>query len=109
MIYTPPEGEARLREMLANWERFANESAEIDPLVRMAVLHYQFEAIHPFPDGNGRTGRILNILSLIQDGLLDLPTLYLSRYILKTRGDYYRLLGEVTSQQRVGALGSLHA
>ncbi len=99
VIYTPPEGEARLREMLANWERFANESAEIDPLVRMAVLHYQFEAIHPFPDGNGRTGRILNILSLIQDGLLDLPTLYLSRYILSTRGDYYRLLGRVTSHQ----------
>ena len=67
--------------------------------MRMAVLHYQFEAIHPFPDGNGRTGRILNILSLIQDGLLDLPTLYLSRYILSTRGDYYRLLGRVTSHQ----------
>jgi Fic family protein len=100
VIYTPPEGEARLREMLANWERFAHESSEIDPLVRMAVLHYQFEAIHPFPDGNGRTGRILNILSLMQDGLLDLPTLYLSRYILKTRGEYYRRLGEVTSQQQ---------
>ena len=69
----------------------------LDALVRMAVLHYQFEAIHPFPDGNGRTGRILNILGLIQDGLLDLPTLYLSRYILSTRGDYYRLLGRVTS------------
>ncbi len=73
VIYTPPEGEARLRELLANWERFAHESPELDPLVRMAVLHYQFEAIHPFPDGNGRTGRILNILSLMQDGLLDLP------------------------------------
>jgi len=67
--------------------------------VRMAILHYQFEAIHPFPDGNGRTGRILNILGLIQDGLLDSPTLYLSRYILNTRGDYYRLLGRVTSDQ----------
>jgi Fic family protein len=100
VIYTPPEGETRLRELLANWERFANESTELDPLVRMAVLHYQFEAIHPFPDGNGRTGRILNILSLMQDGLLDLPTLYLSRYILKTRGEYYRRLGEVTFQQR---------
>jgi Fic family protein len=66
----------------------------------MAVLHYQFEAIHPFPDGNGRTGRILNILGLMQDGLLDLPTLYLSRYILKTRGEYYRRLGEVTFQQQ---------
>jgi len=100
VIYTPPEGEARLRELLANWERFAHESPDLDPLVRMAVLHYQFEAIHPFPDGNGRTGRILNILSLMQDGLLDLPTLYLSRYVLKTRGEYYRRLGEVTFQQQ---------
>jgi Fic family protein len=99
VIYTPPEGEAHLRELLANWERFANESPELDPLVRMAVLHYQFEAIHPFPDGNGRTGRILNILSLIQDGLLDQPTLYLSRHILKTRGDYYQRLGRVTFHQ----------
>lgn len=100
VIYTPPEGEARLRELLANWERFAHESPDLDPLVRMAVLHYQFEAIHPFPDGNGRTGRILNILGLMQEGLLDLPTLYLSRYILKTRGEYYRRLGEVTFQQQ---------
>jgi Fic family protein len=99
VIYTPPEGEARLREMLSNWETFAHGSQELDPLVRMAILHYQFEAIHPFPDGNGRTGRILNILCLIQDGLLDSPTLYLSRYILNTRGDYYRLLGRVTSHQ----------
>ena len=100
VIYTPPEGQARLRELLGNWERFAHERPDLDPLVRMAILHYQFEAIHPFPDGNGRTGRILNILSLMQDGLLDLPTLYLSRHILKTRGEYYRRLGEVTFQQR---------
>jgi Fic family protein len=99
VIYTPPEGEARLRDMLSNWETFANGNPDLDPLVKMAILHYQFEAIHPFPDGNGRTGRILNILSLIQDGLLDSPTLYLSRYILNTRGDYYRLLGRVTSHQ----------
>ena len=99
IIYTPPEGEARLRDMLSNWETFAHGSPELDPLVRMAILHYQFEAIHPFPDGNGRTGRILNILSLIQDELLDSPTLYLSRYILNTRGDYYRLLGRVTTHQ----------
>jgi Fic family protein len=97
VYYTPPEGEQRLRDLLGNWETFANESVDIDPLVRMAVLHYQFEAIHPFPDGNGRTGRILCILGLIQDGLLDLPTLYLSRHILKTRGAYYRLLGRVTT------------
>jgi Fic family protein len=100
VIYTPPEGEGRLRELLANWERFAHQSPDLDPLVRMAVLHYQFEAIHPFPDGNGRTGRILNILNLMQEGLLDLPTLYLSRYILKTRGEYYRRLGEVTLRQQ---------
>jgi Fic family protein len=100
VIYTPPEGEARLRGLLTNWEQFAHDNSDLDPLVRMAVLHYQFEAIHPFPDGNGRTGRILNVLSLMQDGLLDLPTLYLSRYILKTRGEYYRRLGEVTFQQQ---------
>lgn len=97
VYYTPPEGEERLRDLLSNWEKFANENAELDPLVRMAVLHYQFEAIHPFPDGNGRTGRILCILGLIQDGLLDLPTLYLSRHILKTRGAYYRMLGRLTT------------
>jgi Fic family protein len=100
VIYTPPEGEEHLRGLLANWERFAHESPDLDPLVRMAILHYQFEAIHPFPDGNGRTGRILAILSLMQDGLLDLPTLYLSRYILKTRGEYYRRLSEVTFEQQ---------
>ncbi len=99
VIYTPPEGEAHLRALLANWERFIHESAGLDPLVRMAVQHYQFEAIHPFPDGNGRTGRILNILCLIQDGLLDRPTLYLSRHFLNTRGDYYSLLGRITSHQ----------
>jgi Fic family protein len=98
-VYTPPEGEDRLRALLANWESFANGRSDLDPLVKMAILHYQFEAIHPFSDGNGRTGRILNTLCLIQDGLLDLPTLYLSRHILGTRGTYYRLLGRVTSHQ----------
>ena len=97
VIYTPPEGQDRLRDLLTNWEKFLNEPSDIDPIVKMAVQHYQFEAVHPFIDGNGRTGRILNILSLIQDKLLDLPTLYLSRHILQTRGDYYRLLGGVTS------------
>jgi Fic family protein len=99
VIYTPPEGETRLRDLMANWERFAYDSGDLDPLVRMAILHYQFEAIHPFPDGNGRTGRVLNILALIENGLLERPTLYLSRYILDTRGTYYRLLGRVTSHQ----------
>jgi Fic family protein len=97
VIYTPPEGAEHLRSLLANWERFLNEPTDLDPVVRMALLHYQFEAIHPFVDGNGRTGRVLNILCLVQDGLLDLPTLYLSRHILKTRGEYYRLLSQVTA------------
>ena len=96
-IYTPPEGEAQLRKLLANWERFIHEQPELDPLIRMAVAHYQFEAIHPFADGNGRTGRVLNILMLIQESLLTLPVLYLSRYIIDHKADYYRLLGEVTS------------
>ena len=99
-IYTPPEGEALLRGLLANWERFIHDERELDPLVRMAVAHYQFEAIHPFTDGNGRTGRVLNILVLIQEELLALPVLYLSRYIIGHKADYYRLLQEVTSTQQ---------
>jgi cell filamentation protein, protein adenylyltransferase len=98
VIYTPPEGEAVLREKLANWERYLHEATEVDPLIRMAVAHYQFEAIHPFPDGNGRTGRIINLLFLIEQGLLDLPVLYLSRYISDNRAEYYRLLLEVTTK-----------
>lgn len=98
VIYTPPVGEALLREKLANLERFIHDEQEIDPLVRMAVAHYQFEAIHPFTDGNGRTGRILNQLMLIEKGLLDLPVLYLSRHIIRTKADYYRLLLAVTGK-----------
>lgn len=98
VIYTPPDGQQRLRDLLGNWETFANAEDDIDPLVRMAVLHYQFEAIHPFSDGNGRAGRILNILVLIQAGLLEIPTLYLSRHIVRTKGDYYRLLQGVTQR-----------
>jgi Fic family protein len=98
-VYTPPEGEERLRGLLANWERFLHEQRELDPLVRMAVGHYQFEAIHPFSDGNGRTGRVLNILFLIQEDLLALPILYLSRYVIAHKADYYRLLLEVTRTQ----------
>jgi Fic family protein len=98
VIYTPPEGEALLRDKLANWERYLHEVAEVDPLIRMAVAHYQFEAIHPFPDGNGRTGRVINILFLIEQGLIDLPILYLSRYVNDNRGEYYRLLLDVTTK-----------
>ena len=101
-IYTPPDGEVRLRDLLANWEQFIHAAEDdpltkTDPLIKMAVSHYQFEAIHPFTDGNGRTGRILNMLYLIEQKLLTLPILYLSRYILQNRADYYRLLTKVTS------------
>ncbi|MBB3843969.1 protein adenylyltransferase Fic [Xanthomonas arboricola] len=100
IIYTPPVGETLLRDKLANWERFIHECTDIDPLIRMAVAHYQFEAIHPFTDGNGRTGRVLNLLMLIEQGLLDIPVLYLSRYIIRHRSDYYRLLLDVTRYGR---------
>lgn len=96
VVYTPPQGEALLRDKLANWERFIHDATDIDPLIRMAVAHYQFEAIHPFLDGNGRTGRVLNLLLLVEHGLLDQPVLYLSRHILRHRIDYYRLLLAVT-------------
>lgn len=96
VVYTPPQGEALLRDLLANWERFLHERTSLDPLVRMAVAHYQFEAIHPFTDGNGRTGRILNSLFLVEEGLLPMPILYLSRYIIGHKADYYRLLLAVT-------------
>ncbi|MEI8291635.1 MAG: Fic family protein [Verrucomicrobiota bacterium] len=100
IVYTPPVGEALLRELLANWEKFLHEATEIDPLIRMAVAHYQFEAIHPFTDGNGRTGRVLNSLFFISEGLLTLPVLYLSRYIIQHKADYYRLLREVTQTDK---------
>lgn len=99
VIYTPPVGATLLRDMLANWERFLHEQTSLDPLTRMAVGHYQFEAIHPFSDANGRTGRVLNSLYLIEQGLLNLPILYLSRYIIAHRADYYRLLLGVTAEQ----------
>ena len=97
IIYTPPEGASLIRDKLSNWERFLHEEVAIEPLVRMAVAHYQFEAIHPFPDGNGRTGRALNILYLIDKQLLDLPILYLSRHINANRDSYYKLLRGVTT------------
>ena len=99
IIYTPPVGEDLLRTLLADWERFLHNEVEVDPLIRMAIGHYQFEAIHPFTDGNGRTGRIVNSLFLIQEGLLTLPILYLSRYIIQNKADYYRLLLQVTREQ----------
>ncbi len=98
IVYTPPEGEDIIREKLSKLEMFINnnEFSDLDPLIKMALLHYQFEAIHPFSDGNGRTGRILNVLYLIQQELLGLPVLYLSRYIIQNKSDYYRLLKSIT-------------
>lgn len=94
--YTPPEGEELIRRKLSNLEMFMHTETSIDPLIKMAIVHYQFEAIHPFADGNGRTGRILNILYLIDKGLLDLPILYLSKFILKNKTRYYEGLQQIT-------------
>ncbi len=99
VIYTPPVGEQIIRTLLGDWEAFLHTDDDIDPLIKMAIAHYQFEAIHPFTDGNGRTGRILNILFLIEQELLSLPILYLSRYIVQNKQDYYRLLLGVTRNQ----------
>jgi Fic family protein len=96
ITYTPPSGGSVVREKLRNLEEFLLADDELDPLVRMAVTHYQFEAIHPFTDGNGRTGRILNILFLLHAGLLRIPVLYLSRHLIQNKLEYYRLLREVT-------------
>ncbi len=93
-IRRPPEGESRLRDKLANWEQFIHDNRDIDPVVRMAVSHYQFEAIHPFTDGNGR---ILNLLMLVEQGLLDIPVLYLSRYVIRNKAAYYNALLAVTT------------
>lgn len=96
VIYTPPSGEAVIREKLANLEKFIHEDDTIDSLIKMALMHYQFEAIHPFADGNGRTGRILLLLYLKLSGLLDTPAIYLSEYIIKNKAGYYKCLRNVT-------------
>jgi Fic family protein len=96
VIYTPPTGETVIREKLSNLEKFINENETIDPLIKMALMHYQFEAIHPFSDGNGRTGRILLLLYLKLSGLLDTPAIYLSEYIIKNKAEYYKCLRGVT-------------
>ncbi len=99
VIYTPPFGEGLIRDKLANLEQFMHSRDELDPLVKMAVTHYQFEAIHPLEDGNGRTGRILNVLFLVDQGLLDIPVLFLSRYIMANKTGYYEGLRGVTERQ----------
>ena len=97
VAYTPPYGAPLLRRLLKNLLEFANETETgLDPIIKMAIIHYQFEAIHPFPDGNGRTGRIINILYLMMTRLLDQPVLYLSRYFLRHRREYYAGLRAVT-------------
>lgn len=100
IIYTPPEGERVIREKLGNLEEFIHDEANgMDVLVKMAVIHYQFEAIHPFADGNGRTGRIINILYLVLQNLIPLPVLYLSKFIIENKENYYRLLRNVTEKE----------
>lgn len=99
VIYTPPVGEGLIRDKLHNLECFIHARDGLDPLIKMAVTHYQFEAIHPFEDGNGRTGRILNVLLLVDQGLLDIPVLFLSGYIMANKGGYYDGLRGVTERQ----------
>lgn len=93
-VYTPPQNHTEIVALMTDLERFINqdELVDLDPLIKMALIHHQFESIHPFYDGNGRTGRIMNVLYLVKQGLLDIPVLYLSNYIVRTKTDYYRLL-----------------
>jgi Fic family protein len=96
-VYVPPQNPEEIASLMDNLETFINDDgiSDLDPLVKMAVIHYQFESIHPFYDGNGRTGRIINILYMVLKDLLDIPVLYLSRYIIRSKNDYYRLLQSV--------------
>ncbi len=100
IVYTPPQNYNTILDLMHNLEKYINDTNmdTCDPLVKMAIIHYQFESIHPFYDGNGRTGRIINILYLILTNLLDLPVLYLSSYIIRTKSDYYRLLNAVRTE-----------
>jgi Fic family protein len=97
IIYTPPQSPQEILSLMSQLETFLNVPATFsaDPLIKMALAHHQFESIHPFYDGNGRTGRILNVLFLVKEGLLDIPVLYLSHHIVRTKSEYYRLLQEV--------------
>lgn len=100
IIYTPPQEYNTILELMTNLEKYINDDklSDSDPLVKMAIIHYQFESIHPFYDGNGRTGRIINVLYLVIKNLLDLPILYLSRYIIERKSEYYKLLQEVRNK-----------
>lgn len=96
-VYTPPQDATAVRALMGDLERFMHDEPrfDADPLIKMALIHHQFESIHPFYDGNGRTGRIVNVLYLVKEGLLDIPVLYLSRHIVRSKPDYYRLLQAV--------------
>jgi Fic family protein len=100
-IYTPPQDLHEINKLMTNLEKFINDPSmcDYDPIVKMAIIHYQFESIHPFYDGNGRTGRIINILYLIIEKLQNLPILYLSNYIIQNKSDYYRLLQEIRDNE----------
>ena len=100
VVYTPPSPGNILKEKLNNWFDIALKDKSVDPLIKMTMLHYQFEAIHPFSDGNGRTGRILNVLYLCNEKLIDLPVIYLSKFILDNKNDYYKFLREVTENKK---------
>ena len=101
VVYTPPQGEKQIESLMINLIQYINDEtlSDMDPLIKMAIIHHQFESIHPFYDGNGRTGRIINLLYLVKNGLLDTPVLYLSRYINQNKGEYYRLLQAVRNDQ----------
>jgi Fic family protein len=101
-VYTPPQDPAQIIDLMRGLEHFINtpELFSADPLIKMALIHHQFESIHPFYDGNGRTGRIVNVLYLVREGLLDIPVLYLSSHIVRTKADYYRLLQTVREENR---------
>lgn len=100
-VYEPPQEAQEIVNLMNNLQQYINDDTvqDLDPLIKMAIIHYQFESIHPFYDGNGRTGRIINILYLVQQGLLDIPVLYLSHYIIQTKSDYYRHLQAVRDQE----------
>lgn len=98
IIYTPPQTEDEILNLMTNLENYINEDQSVDPLIQLAVIHYQFESIHPFYDGNGRTGRIINVLFLVLKNLLDSPILYLSKYIIKNKNDYYKGLQDVRTK-----------
>jgi len=99
VIYTPPDNFDTISDLMKNLEEYLNiDSEDVSPLIKLAIQHYQFESVHPFSDGNGRTGRIINVLYLILKGLLNEPVLYLSSYIIQNKGDYYRLLQEVRTK-----------